>query len=74
MPHLHIYRLKTGYAAVQSITEHFAIKVATMNHFCNKWMLPCAYHKINTFLVSKDEWDTKEGRGKSMKNALHVKL
>jgi len=22
--------------------------------------------------VNKDEWDTKEGRGKSMKNALHV--
>jgi len=21
---------------------------------------------------NKDEWDTKEGRGKSMKNALHV--
>jgi len=24
------------------------------------------------FVVNKDEWDTKEGRGKSMKNALHV--
>jgi len=23
-------------------------------------------------VVNKDEWDTKEGRGKSMKNALHV--
>jgi len=23
-------------------------------------------------MVNKDEWDTKEGRGKSMKNALHV--
>jgi len=22
--------------------------------------------------VNKDEWDTKEGCGKSMKNALHV--
>jgi len=22
--------------------------------------------------VNKDEWDTKEGHGKSMKNALHV--
>jgi len=27
--------------------------------------------KINTFAVSKDEWDIKEGSGKSMKNALH---
>jgi len=24
------------------------------------------------FVVNKDEWDTKEGRDKSMKNALHV--
>jgi len=24
------------------------------------------------FVVKKDEWDTKDGRGKSMKNALHV--
>jgi len=24
------------------------------------------------FLVSKDEWDTKEGTGKSMKNLLYV--
>jgi len=24
------------------------------------------------FVVSKDEWDTKEGPGKSMKNALRV--
>jgi len=23
-------------------------------------------------MVSKDEWDTKEAHGKSMKNALHV--
>jgi len=24
------------------------------------------------FVVNKDEWNTKEGRGKSMKNALHA--
>ena len=29
------------------------------------------YHQINTFAVSKDEWDTKEDTGKSMKNALY---
>jgi len=28
--------------------------------------------KSTLFVVSKDEWDTKEGTGKSMKNALHV--
>jgi len=31
----------------------------------------CLYHKIVT--VSKDEWDTKEGTGKSMKNALYAR-
>jgi len=30
----------------------------------NKWK---PSHAI--FVVNKDEWDTKEGRGKSMKNA-----
>jgi len=28
--------------------------------------------KSTLFAVSKDEWDTKEGTGKSMKNALYV--
>jgi len=29
--------------------------------------------KSTLFTVSKDEWDTKEGTGKSLKNALYVK-
>jgi len=28
--------------------------------------------KLTLFTVSKDEWNTKEGTGKSLKNALHV--
>jgi len=28
--------------------------------------------KSTPFAVSKDEWDTKEGTSKSMKNALYV--
>jgi len=28
--------------------------------------------KLTLFIVNKDEWDTKEGRAKSMKNALYV--
>jgi len=40
-----------------------------MADFRNKWKPSHAYHKIDTF---RGEWDTKEGRGKSMKNALHV--
>ena len=30
------------------------------------------YHQIDTFAVSKDEWDTKEDTGKSMKNVLYI--
>jgi len=28
--------------------------------------------KLTPFVVSEDEWDTKEGPGKSMKNALYI--
>jgi len=28
--------------------------------------------KSTLFVENKDEWDTKEGTGKSMKNVLHV--
>jgi len=38
--------------------------------FRYEWKPSCAYHKVDT--ESKDEWDTKEGPGISMKNALHV--
>ena len=31
-----------------------------------------SYCQIDTFAVSKDEWDTKEDAGKSMKNALYI--
>ena len=30
------------------------------------------YRQSTLFAVSKDEWDTKEDTGKSMKNALYV--
>jgi len=43
-----------------------------MDDFHNKWKQSCAYHKSILFMVNKDEWNTKEGRGKSMKNVLHV--
>ena len=32
----------------------------------------CATAKSTLFAVSKDEWDTKEDTGKSMKNALYI--
>jgi len=55
-------------------------------HLCNKsnhyerygWFLVTqrkpsrATTKVMPFTVSKDEWNTKEDTGKSLKNALHV--
>jgi len=32
----------------------------------------CATTKSTLFTISKDEWNTKEGTGKSMKNTLHI--
>jgi len=52
-----------------------AIKVVTMkitDDFCYDWKPSHAYLKIDTFVESKDEWGTKDGTGKSMKNALHA--
>jgi len=50
-----------------------AIKTATMkitDDFCYEWHMPTT--KLTLFVVSKDEWNTKEGTSKSMKSTLHV--
>ena len=68
----------TRYTAIQiknCLKSAFAIKIATMKHtddfrFEGKPSHACA--KSTPFPVSKDEWDTKEDSGKSMKNALYV--
>ena len=52
-----------------------AIKIATMKNTDNfrfEGKPSCARAKSTPFPVSKDEWDTKEDTGKSMKNALYV--
>ena len=52
-----------------------AIKIATMKNtddFRYKVKPSCATAKLTLFAVSKDEWDTKEDTGRSMKNALYV--
>jgi len=66
----------TQYAAVwinNCLKRISAIKVATMKitddfHY-DIMYLP---QKSTLFVESKDKWDTKEGTGKSMKNALYV--
>ena len=40
--------------------------------FCFEGKPSHATAKSTLFAVSKDEWDTKEYTGKSMKNALYV--
>ena len=68
----------THYTAIRiknCLKSTSAIKIATMQntydfHFEGK---PShARAKSTPFPVSKDEWDTKEDTGKSMKNALYV--
>ena len=52
-----------------------AIKIATMKNmdgFRFKGKPSHAHAKSTPFPVSKDEWDTKEDIGKSMKNALYA--
>ena len=52
-----------------------AIKTATMNNtddFHYEGKSSRAITKLTLSDVSKDEWDTKEDSGKSMKNALYV--
>ena len=52
-----------------------AIKVATMksmDDFHYEGKPSRATTKSTLFAVSKDEWDTKEDTGKSLKNALYV--
>ena len=53
-----------------------AIKIATMTntddfHYA-EGKPSHAIAKLTLFAVSKDEWDTKEDTGKSMKNALYI--
>ena len=52
-----------------------AIKIATMKNMDNfrfEGEPSCACAKSTPFPVSKNEWDTKEDTGKSMKNVLYV--
>ena len=52
------------------------IKIATMtittDDFHYEGKPSRAIAKLTFFAVSKDEWDTKEDTGKSMKKALHI--
>ena len=68
----------TRYTAVRiknCLKSTSAIKIGTMKNtddFCFEGKPSHARAKSTPFPLSKDEWDTKEDTGKSMKNALYV--
>ena len=68
----------TRYTAVRirnCLKSTSAIKIATMTNmddFHYEGKPSHAIAKSTLFAVRKDEWDTKENIGKSMKNALYV--
>ena len=67
-----------GYTAIQIknyLNSTSAIKIVTMKNmddFHLEGKPSCAHAKSTPFPVSKDELDTKEDTGKSMKNALYI--
>ena len=75
---LHCWLCSTHYTAVQiknCSKSTSAIEVATMKNtddFHYKEKPSRATTKSILFAINKDEWDTKENTGKSMKNALYV--
>ena len=65
----------TRYTEVRIKNCISAIKIATMkntNDFCYEGKPSRATTKSTLFAISKDERDTKEDAGKSMKNALYA--
>ena len=46
--------------------------MTNMDDFCYEGKPSHAIATSTLFAVSRDEWDTKEDTGKSMKNALYV--
>ena len=75
---LHCRLCSTRYTAARiknCLKSTSAIKIATMkstDDFRYEGKPSRATAKSTPFTVSKDEWDTKEDTGKSMKNALYV--
>jgi len=61
--------------ANQQLFEKLLFKVNTMkntDNFCFERKPLLATTKLTPFAGSKDEWDTKEDTGKSMKNVLYA--
>jgi len=55
--------------------KHLCNKEAIIKYtddFCYEKESSCTITKLTLFVVSKDQWNTKEDTGKSMKNALYI--
>ena len=66
----------TRYIALRIKNCTSAIKITTLkntDNFLYEGKPSCATtDKLTSFTVSKDEWDTKDDTGKSMKNELYI--
>jgi len=84
-PHLRIYRLKRRHfvtSYVQPVMQQYESTTVKKNfcyqssHYENYRRFNGSHHvpttKLTLFVVNKDEWYTKEGCSKFMKNALFV--
>ena len=75
---LHCWLCSTHYTAVQiknCLKSTSAIKIATrknVDDFRYKGKPSSSTANLTLVTVSKDEWNTKENTGKSMKNVLYV--
>jgi len=58
------------YNCLKTISATKVVIMKITDDFRYMWKPSRAYHKINTFSGDKDEWYTKEGTGKFMKNTL----
>ena len=71
-----IFYLLHGSTNQEVFEKHLCIKSSHYKKYV--WFLVtqqkplCATTKLMLFTVSKDEWNTKEDTGKSLKNALHI--
>jgi len=82
VPHSHIYHLKrrrfvTSLLCSSTNQQLFKKNFSNQSsHYENYGQFNGSHHvpttKSTLFVVNKDEWYTKEGRGKSMKSALYV--
>jgi len=78
------YPLPFSVSYVRLVTQHYKLRTVWKalnqgSHYENYgWFLviqrkpSCATTKLMFFTVSKDEWNTKEDTGKSLKNALDI--